>query len=90
MGQAISVQGASHHGHGQRGPRPHASDHNESSRAKRHVDVMAPQPAGDDCGEEVFSSQASNSAARLTQTVNTGACLGKKPHVCKRKDESAR
>ncbi len=77
MGQAISIQGASHHGHGQQGPRPHASNHNKSSHVERHVDVTAAQPAGDDCGKEVFSSQASNSAAALTQTVNAGACLGK-------------
>ena len=32
-----------------------------------------------------FTSQASNSVATLTQTVNAGACLGKKPCMHKRK-----
>jgi hypothetical protein len=41
------------------------------------VNVMAAQPAGDDCNKEVLSSRASNSAAASTRTVDAGACLGK-------------
>ncbi len=57
--------------------------------AKRHIDVTATQPAGDDRSKEVFLSQASNSVAVLTQTVKASACLGKKPRVRERKGESA-
>ena len=70
MGQAISIQGASHHSHGQRGPRQHASNHDKSSPAKRLIDMTAAQPEGDNRGKDVFFSQASNSVAALMQTVN--------------------
>ncbi len=41
------------------------------------INVMAAQPAGDDCNKVVLSSQASNSTAALTRAVDAGACLGK-------------
>ncbi len=41
------------------------------------IDVMAAQPAGDDCNKEVLSSRARNSAAVSRRTVDVGAYLGK-------------
>jgi len=46
------------------GPRPHASYHEESSRAKRHVDATAAQPAGDVHCRGFFLSRASGSVGK--------------------------
>lgn len=57
-----------------RGLRPQASYHNESSRAKRPVDVAAAQPAGDGHCRGFFGAGRATTAS--TRTVDAGAHIG--------------
>ena len=57
-----------------RGLGPQASYHNESSRAKRPVDVTAAQPAGDGHCRGFFGAGRATTAS--TRTVDAGAHIG--------------